>query len=55
MKYLPTLLILLFLTSCTYTITLVHTEGQATDVVDDTNTPTATVTPTVNIPASVIP
>jgi hypothetical protein len=42
-------LFLLF-SSCTYTITLVHTQGQATDVVDDTNTPTAHVSPTLNIP-----
>lgn len=43
----------LLLTSCTYSITMVHTQGQATDVVDETatNTPTTSVTPTVTIPA----
>jgi hypothetical protein len=39
---------MLFLTSCTYSITMVHTEGSASDVVDETAT--ATGTPTVEIP-----
>lgn len=34
---------LLFLTSCTYAITMVHTAGSATDVVDETSTPTSSV------------
>lgn len=40
-----TLAALLFLTSCTYSITQVHTQGQASDVVDETatNTPSTTV------------
>ena len=42
---------LFLLSGCTYTINLAHTEGVATDTIDDTSTPTATVTPTVNIPA----
>jgi hypothetical protein len=29
---------ILLLTSCTYSITMVHTEGSATDVVDETAT-----------------
>jgi hypothetical protein len=44
------LLILPLLASCTYSITMVHTEGEASDVVDDTTTPTANVSPTVSIP-----
>lgn len=41
----------------TYSVTVVHSEGQASDVVDEqqTQTPTANVSPTVSIPASVIP
>lgn len=41
MKYLL-MLSMLLLTSCTYNISMAHTEGQATDVIDDnlTNTPT---------------
>lgn len=44
---------LFFLTSCTYSITMVHTEGQATDVVDETasNTPSTSVSPNISIPA----
>jgi hypothetical protein len=45
---------LVVLSSCTYTISMVHTEGQASDVIDETSTPTANVSPTVTIPASVI-
>lgn len=43
----------LFMSSCTYSITLVHTEGEATDVVDETatNTPSTSAT----IPISLLP
>ena len=46
----------LALVGCTYSITMVHTEGTATDVVDETatNTPSTSVTPTVTIPAAAI-
>jgi hypothetical protein len=52
MKYLL-VSVLALLSSCTYSITMVHTEGQASDVVDETatNTPSTTVSP----PVSVIP
>lgn len=47
---------ILCLTACTYSITMVHTQGEATDVVDETasNTPTTSVTPTVSIPAAAL-
>lgn len=57
MKNYPLIFILFFtLTACTYSITMVHTEGQASDVVDETatNTPSTSISPTVAIPASVI-
>jgi len=40
------LCIALMLAGCTYSITMVHTEGEASDVVDETatNTPTTRVT-----------
>jgi len=40
------------LNACTYSITMVHTQGSATDVVDETatNTPSTTVSPTVSVP-----
>lgn len=50
MKKIATLLILFFLASCTYTVNLVHTQGTATDTIDDTSNPTAEVSPTINIP-----
>lgn len=44
------------LTGCTYSITMVHTEGTASDVVDETatNTPSTSITPTVTIPAAAL-
>lgn len=41
------------LTGCTYAITMVHTEGQATDVVDETATNTPSTS--VSVPVSAIP
>ena len=49
---------LLMLTGCTtYSVTMVHSEGVATDVVDETQTqsPSTSVEATASIPASVIP
>ena len=37
--------LLLNLSSCNYSITLIHTEGQASDIVDDTDT----ITPSTNL------
>jgi len=50
------MLSMLYLTGCTYSITMVHTEGQAADVVDETatNTPSTSVTPTISIPAAAL-
>ena len=42
------------LTSCTYSITMVHTQGTATDVVDEVDTPKANLSPTFTIPSSVL-
>lgn len=41
----------MLLTGCTFNFTMAHTEGQATDLVDDTTTPT--VTNTVTVPLKV--
>lgn len=46
------------LTGCTtYSVTMVHSEGVATDVVDETQTqaPSTSVEATASIPASVVP
>jgi len=54
-KILPAFLaICLLLMGCTYTITLVHTEGHASDVVDETSTPSTSIVPTVSIPAATL-
>ncbi len=38
------------LCSCTYSITMVHTEGSASDVVDEQQTPSTTVSPSLTVP-----
>lgn len=42
------------LTSCTYSITMVHTEGTASDVVDNNQKADGDVSPTVSIPATAL-
>lgn len=46
------LFVFIFLTSCTYSMTMVKTDGSAQDVVDETatNTPSTTISPRLNIP-----
>lgn len=50
MKY--TLISLLaLLSSCTtYSVTMIHSEGSASDMVDEQQSPSATVNPNINIP-----
>lgn len=42
----------LLLTSCTFNVSMAHTEGTATDTIDDTASNTPTVSPTVNVPVT---
>ncbi len=44
----------LVMTSCTNSMTMVHTQGKASDVVDETQDNAPTVTPTLNIPIKAI-
>ncbi len=50
------ILALCYVTSCTYSVTLVHTQGMATEVIDETAThsPRTTATPTLIIPAAIL-
>ncbi len=43
--------LLLLNTACTFSVTTVHTQGQAYDVVDETNTPSTSL----SLPVSVLP
>lgn len=52
MKKLVSLAMLTILFGCSYSITQVHTEGSAQDVVDDTET--TDVDPSITVPASLI-
>ena len=42
------------LCSCTYSINMVHTEGTASDVVDEDQAASPNVAPNLTIPASVL-
>ena len=48
MKYMLISLVAL-LSSCTYSITMTHAEGSASDVVDEGQTPTASLIPTLSV------
>lgn len=48
------LLALLLSSSCTIAINLTHTEGTASDIVDETQTNDPTVDPTLQFPAGVL-
>lgn len=41
----------LILSGCSYSITMVHTQGEATDVVDEVQRTDADIKPNVSIPA----
>jgi hypothetical protein len=54
-KYILSLVLALSFVSCTYSINMTHTDGTATDVGDDTTSPTNTTTPTLTVPVSMTP
>jgi len=54
MKYLMCVFIPFLLCACTYSITMVHTEGTADDIVDESSTPSTSISPNISIPASII-
>jgi hypothetical protein len=43
------LTLLVLCTSCTYSIVMNHTEGTASDLVDETHVPTATIDTNVSV------
>lgn len=54
-KLLPVFLFCLLLNGCTYNISMAHTEGTASDVIDDTQSNTPDISPTVTIPLTKLP
>jgi len=44
------ILMLALLSSCTYSVNLIHTQGNASDVIDEEQKNDPTVSPTMNIP-----
>jgi hypothetical protein len=51
MKSVITILWIFILNSCTYNVSMVHSEG-STDTMDETQTASPTVSPNVNIPVN---
>lgn len=47
-------LMMCVLAGCTYSINMAHTEGHASDLIDETQDAQAEVVPTLTIPASVL-
>lgn len=45
-------LITLMCTGCTYSINMVHSQGEATDLIDETQSNEPDVSPTITIPVS---
>jgi hypothetical protein len=47
------LLVCILLSSCSFNVSMAHTQGTATDVIDDTasNTPKTDISPDISIPA----
>lgn len=43
--------LMILLNSCTYSINMVHTQGEASDVVDETQSAQADISPNLDIPA----
>ncbi len=43
-----------FLTGCTYSINMVHTEGSASDLIDEDQKAEPDISPTLTIPANVL-
>lgn len=41
-----------FMTSCSYNVSMAHTQGTADDVIDDTMSNTPNVSPTLTVPVS---
>lgn len=46
--------LMLLLSSCTYSVNLVHTEGSAEDVVDEQQTPSTQILPDLSIPFNMV-
>lgn len=55
MRKLMCILGCLVMTSCTQTMTMVHTQGYADDVVDEISTASPDVKPVITVPISALP
>ncbi len=53
MKSVSILLLMAMLTSCTYSVTIVHSQGQSSDAVDENSTPKVDASVTLPIEAHI--
>lgn len=51
-NFLALLSLVFTLSSCTYSINMIHTQGEASDVVDENQTADPKIDPTINIPTT---
>ncbi len=45
---------LMFLTGCTYSVNLIHSQGKAEDMIDEQQEAKPDVSPTISVPASLM-
>ena len=55
LKLLSLVMLATCMTSCTYNVSMAHTQGTADDVIDDTASNTPNVSPTITVPVSALP
>jgi hypothetical protein len=57
MRFLPYIFLIAFCSCTNYSVTVIHSEGESSDVIKDAEslTPTTDVSPSLTIPASAIP
>jgi len=53
-KFVCVLLLIAMLTSCTYSVNVVHSQGTASDLVDENQAADPNIEPSLSLPAGVI-
>jgi hypothetical protein len=53
-KFFGVLSTIFILSSCTFSINMVHTQGEASDVVDENQSAEPDISPTISIPSEVL-
>jgi len=53
MHFMKIIVSLMLCTGCTYNVSMAHTDGTATDIIDDNATNTPTISPDISIPSAI--